>query len=189
MTSRSASGTPAGRNRGGGQAKMVRPCRPEETQAIFGIINAAAEAYRGVIPDDCWHEPYMSQEALHAEISAGVVFLGCEVDNRLVGVMGMQLVNDVNLIRHAYVLPDCQGLGIGTALIMDICRRADRQLLVGTWAAVTWAIKFYERHGFRLVSEQDKARLLRTYWTVSDRQIETSVVLALPQLAAPRRAD
>jgi GNAT superfamily N-acetyltransferase len=149
---------------------------------MLAIINAAAEAYRGKIPSDCWHEPYMSVKELHTEIAAGVAFTGCEVDGVLAGVMGIQSVRNVDLIRHAYVLPAHQGLGIGSALISHLRTRADRQVLIGTWAAAAWAIAFYERHGFKLVPEQAKAPLLRTYWTVSERQIDTSVVLTAPHL-------
>lgn len=149
---------------------------------MLAIINAAAEAYRGKIPADCWHEPYMSTDELSAEVAAGVAFTGCEVDGVLAGVMGIQTVRNVDLIRHAYVLPVHQGAGVGSALISALHVRDGAQVLVGTWAAATWAIGFYERHGFGLVPEQVKAPLLRTYWTVSERQIETSVVLASPEL-------
>ncbi|WP_217430887.1 GNAT family N-acetyltransferase [Sphingomonas bacterium] len=149
---------------------------------MLAIINAAAEAYRGVIPADCWHEPYMPAEELRSEIDAGIAFVGCEIDGELAGVTGIQAVRNVDLIRHAYVLPAYQGRGVGTALIAHLRERTNRQILVGTWTAATWAIGFYERHGFRLVPEATKAPLLRTYWTVSERQIETSVVLATPDL-------
>lgn len=160
----------------------IRPCRDDEVDAMLAIINAAAEAYRGVIPADCWHEPYMPAEELRSEIEAGIPFVGCEIDRELAGVMGIQPIRDVDLIRHAYVLPAYQGRGVGTALIAHLRERTDRQILVGTWTAATWAIGFYERHGFRLVPKAAKAPLLRTYWTVSERQIETSVVLAAPEL-------
>jgi GNAT superfamily N-acetyltransferase len=149
---------------------------------MLAIINAAAEAYRGVIPSDCWHEPYMPAAQLQAEIAAGIAFMGCEVDGALAGVMGIQPVRNVDLIRHAYVLPAYQGSGVGSALIAHLRAQTVRQILVGTWAAATWAIGFYERHGFRLVPETFKASLLRTYWTISERQIETSVVLAAPHV-------
>lgn len=160
----------------------IRSCRDDEAEAMLAIINAAAEAYRDVIPGDCWHEPYMPAEELRSEMKAGIGFVGCEIDGELAGVMGIQPVRNVDLIRHAYVLPAYQGQGVGTALIAHLRARADRQILVGTWTAATWAIGFYERHGFRLVPEATKAPLLRTYWTVSERQIETSVVLATPEL-------
>ena len=160
----------------------VRPCRGDEIAEMLAIINAAAEAYRGVIPADCWHEPYMPEAELRSEIKAGVGFMGCEIDRVLAGVMGIQPVRNVDLIRHAYVLPAYQGQGVGTGLIAHLRQRAERQILVGTWTAATWAIRFYQRHGFQLVPEEVKASLLRTYWTVSERQIETSMVLAAPLL-------
>lgn len=162
---------------------QLRLCRAEEREAILAIINAAAEAYRGVIPADRWHEPYMPQHELDREIAAGVVFWGYEEAGRLIGVMGVQPVRDVDLIRHAYVLPASQRLGAGGALIEHLRALTTRRMLVGTWAAATWAIRFYERHGFALVPPSQKAALLRTYWTVPERQIETSVVLANPPLA------
>ena len=140
-------------------------------------MNAAAEAYRGVIPADRWHEPYMSAEELDAELAAGVAFWGYEIDSELVGVMGIQSVGDVELIRHAYVSPGSQRHGVGSALLERLTRSPTRPLLVGTWAAADWAIGFYRRHGFDLVSPERKAELLRAYWTIPERQIETSVVL------------
>ena len=161
----------------------IRPCRDDEAATMLTIVNAAAEAYRGVIPADCWHEPYMLASELRSEIKAGIDFLGCEINGELEGVMGIQRVRNVDLIRHAYVAPARQGQGVGSALIAHLRQRAERQILVGTWTAATWAIGFYERHGFELVPEGVKAPLLRTYWTVSERQIETSVVLAAPRLS------
>lgn len=160
----------------------IRPCRDDEFDAILAVINAAAEAYRGVIPADCWHEPYMSADALRREIAAGVTFWGAPVDGALVGVMGFQAVRNVELIRHAYVAPAAQGGGVGGALMDRIKAHAARPILVGAWQAAAWAVGFYQRHGFSLVSPAAKAALLRAYWTVSPRQIETSVVLALPAL-------
>jgi GNAT superfamily N-acetyltransferase len=160
----------------------IRPCRDDERGEILAIVNAAAEAYRGVIPADRWHEPYMPAEELDGEIAAGVEFWGCEDDGALVGVMGVQAVRDVDLIRHAYVLPSSQGRGVGHALLEHLLSTSDRQVLVGTWAAAGWAISFYERHGFELVSPAPKDELLREYWTIPERQVETSVVLARPPL-------
>ena len=158
----------------------IRPCRDDERPAILEIVNAAAERYRGVIPADRWHEPYMPAEELDAEIAAGVEFWGW-ADGDLAGVMGIQPVRDVVLIRHAYVEPSRQGSGIGGALLEHLKRSAARPLLVGTWAAAGWAIRFYQRHGFELVTpDERKAELLRTYWTIPERQIETSVVLTSP---------
>ena len=157
---------------------MIRLCQPSDRGAIFAIINDAARAYRGVIPADRWHEPYMSKEELDREIAAGVAFLGCELDQILVGVMGTQPVKDVMLIRHAYVKTAERRRGAGSALLNATRDNTKRPILIGTWAAATWAIRFYEKHGFRLIEGREKTRLLKTYWTVPDRQIETSVVLA-----------
>lgn len=155
----------------------VRPCRADEFSRIHLVINDAAAAYRGVIPDDRWHEPYMSEQALESEIAAGVRFLGWySPSGVLFGVMGAQDVRDVTLIRHAYVLTEKRRQGIGSALIKALMESAERPVLVGTWKAARWAVTFYERHGFGLVD--DTEALLRRYWTISDRQIETSVVLA-----------
>jgi GNAT superfamily N-acetyltransferase len=162
----------------------IRLCRDDEGTVISQIVNAAAEAYRGVIPADRWHDPYMSQEALESEIIAGVAFWAYENDGEVMGVMGTQSVRDIDLIRHAYVRPGGQRRGIGAALIGHIRSLSCRQMLVGTWAAATWAINFYQRHGFVLVSPAQKTALLKTYWAIPERQIETSVVLANPSLAA-----
>jgi GNAT superfamily N-acetyltransferase len=156
----------------------IRPCRDGERGALLAIVNAAAQAYRGVIPADRWHEPYMSREELEAEIAAGVVFWGYEAEGGLVGVMGVQPVRDVDLIRHAYVAPAQQGRGIGGALLAHLLGASTRRTLVGTWAAAEWAIRFYERHGFAFVGAERTAQLLKAYWTIPERQIETSVVLA-----------
>jgi GNAT superfamily N-acetyltransferase len=161
----------------------IRPCRDDERLAILAIVNAAAEAYRGVIPADRWHEPYMASRELDGEIAAGVAFWGYETDGELVGVMGVQAMTDVDLIRHAYVRPGAQRRGIGGALLEHFADATTRSTLVGTWAAATWAIDFYRRHGFELLSPERSAELLRTYWSIPDRQIETSVVLANPPLA------
>jgi GNAT superfamily N-acetyltransferase len=157
-----------------------RLCREEEIDSILAIINAAAEAYRGVIPPDRWHEPYMSRTELQREIDSGVEFWGLDMQEQLIGVMGIQPVRDVDLIRHAYVRPDRQRHGVGATLIEHLRRRSARSMLVGTWAAANWAIAFYQRHGFHLVSPAQKAALLQTYWTIPPRQIEVSVVLASP---------
>jgi GNAT superfamily N-acetyltransferase len=162
----------------------IRPCRADERPAILAIVNAAAEAYRGAIPEDRWHEPYMDAAELDREIAAGVAFWGYEEDGELVGVMGVQPVGDVDLIRHAYVRPGSQRSGIGGALLERLRGDAARPMLVGTWAAAEWAIRFYERHGFELVSPERKTELLRTYWSIPERQIETSVVLAEPELGS-----
>ena len=160
----------------------IRPCRDDERAAILAIVNAAAEAYRGVIPDDRWHEPYMDRLELDGEIAAGIEFWGYEADGALIGVMGIQSLEDVDLIRHAYVLPGSQRAGVGRALLAHLRPLTGRRMLVGTWAAAEWAIRFYRGNGFELVSPEHKTALLRTYWTIPDRQIETSVVLADPPL-------
>jgi GNAT superfamily N-acetyltransferase len=157
----------------------IRPCRDDERPAILAIVNAAAQAYRGVIPPDRWHEPYMPAAELDEQIAAGVEFWGYEDEGGLVGIMGIQDVGDFDLIRHAYVSPDAQGRGVGTALLERLISSAERPLLVGTWATAVWAIRFYERHGFELASPERKTELLRTYWSIPERQVDTSVVLAL----------
>ena len=157
---------------------MIRPCSDADVPAIDTVINAAAEAYRGSIPADCWHEPYMPRRELLAEIAAGVRFWGRDDDGgALVGVMGVQRVGGATLVRHAYVLPTYQGRGVGGELLDAIVKQSTRPLLVGTWAAAEWAIRFYERNGFRLVPAEEKDRLLDTYWTIPARQRDTSVVL------------
>jgi GNAT superfamily N-acetyltransferase len=156
---------------------VIRPVQANETETLLDIINAGAQAYCGVIPPDCWHEPYMSSGELEHELQAGVRFWGWEDEGGLAGVMGRQDLGEVILIRHAYVHPDWQRRGIGARLLAHLLAGADRPVLVGTWAAAHWAIRFYEKNGFALVSHQEKERLLRTYWTITDRQIETSVVL------------
>jgi GNAT superfamily N-acetyltransferase len=161
----------------------VRRCRDDERAEILAIVNAAAEAYRGVIPPDRWHEPYMGAAELDGEIAAGVAFWGCEGDQGLVGVMGTQPVGDVDLIRHAYVLPGSQGRGIGGQLLAHLRSLSQRRMLVGTWADAEWAIRFYARHGFEQVTPERKKELLQTYWSIPERQIETSVVLADPPYA------
>lgn len=157
---------------------MIRPCTDGDFGAILDVVNDAAVAYRGVIPSDCWSEPYMPAEELAEGIAAGISFWGKEVDGRLAGVMGLQPVDDVVLIRHAYVRTDRQGQGIGSQLLGTLTARAAAPLLVGTWAAATWAVAFYQRHGFRLVSAGEKDTLLARYWSIPERQMETSVVLA-----------
>jgi GNAT superfamily N-acetyltransferase len=160
----------------------TRACRNDERAAILAIINAAAEAYRGVIPADCWHDPYMPQDELEREIASGVTFWGHAADGMLAGVMGLQQMRDADLIRHAYVLPGKQQRGIGGELVAHLQRLSTQRMLVGTWAAAQWAIRFYQRHGFALVSPEQKAKLLKSYWDIPERQIETSVVLANPAL-------
>jgi GNAT superfamily N-acetyltransferase len=157
---------------------VIRRCSDADFAAIHAIVNDAAQAYRGHIPADRWHEPYMPEDELRHEIDAGVAFWGWEQDGRLVGVMGLQDVGDVALIRHAYVASAARRTGIGGRLLEFLLERTPRPVLIGTWAAATWAVRFYEKHGFRVVSPAEKERLLRRYWNIPDRQIATSVVLA-----------
>jgi GNAT superfamily N-acetyltransferase len=161
---------------------LVRPCRDDEREAILRIVNLAAEAYRGVIPEDRWREPYMPASELDGEIAAGVAFWGYESEGELLGLMGIQPVGDVDLIRHAYVLPGRQRGGLGSVLLEHLIGLSTQRMLVGTWAAAEWAIRFYRRHGFELGTPEQKTELLGRYWTIPDRQIETSVVLANPPL-------
>jgi len=157
---------------------MIRSLLPSDFDAIIEVINDAAQAYKGVIPDDRWKEPYMSAEELRKEIEAGVRFIGWVEGGYLLGVTGIQDLEDTTLIRHTYVLTKCQRKGIGTRLLEYLTDLAKTpEVLVGTWDDATWAIRFYEKHGFKLVPSSEKNKLLRTYWSIPERQIETSVVL------------
>jgi N-acetylglutamate synthase-like GNAT family acetyltransferase len=157
---------------------VIRPCEAADGPVIFEIINDSAQAYKGVIPEDAWHEPYMSIAELESEIGKGVCFYACERAGRTVGVMGIQDVKDVTLIRHAYVRTECRAHGIGRSLLEYMDHLTERPILIGAWKAATWAIQFYQKNGFALVSDEEKNRLLGIYWTVPQRQIEQSVVLA-----------
>jgi GNAT superfamily N-acetyltransferase len=160
--------------------QMISRLQPTEFKSILQVVNDAAEAYRSVIPEDRWKEPYMSTEELREEIESGVEFYGWVEDDVLVAVMGIQLVNDVTLIRHSYVLTNRQRRGIGEKLLKHLLSLArTSEVLVGTWEAAYWAIRFYEKHGFKLLSKEEKDRLLRKYWDIPERQVETSVVLEL----------
>ena len=156
----------------------IRHAVSRDAEGIHAVINAAAEAYRGVIPDDCWHEPYMARDELESEIAAGVVFSVIDGETGLNAVMGIQDRGEVALIRHAYVSPTAQRRGLGAALLEAAMADLVKPCLIGTWAAATWAIRFYEKHGFEVVEPELKSTLLKRYWTVPERQIETSVVLA-----------
>jgi len=159
---------------------LIRKLQPAEFKSILHVVNDAAEAYRGVIPEDRWKEPYMSDEELRGEMESGVKFYGWVENDVLVAVMGIQRVNDVTLIRHAYVLTNRQRRGIGEKLLKHLISLArTAEVLVGTWEAAYWATRFYEKHGFKLVSKEEKDRLLRKFWNIPERQIETSVVLKL----------
>ena len=157
---------------------IIRKSVDADFLAILAIVNEAAHAYRGVIPKDRWREPYMPSDELEKEIAEGVVFWVAEEDGRVSGVMGVQDKGDVALVRHAYVAPGTQRSGVGTRLLRHVEGLVDKPILIGTWAAASWAIQFYERNGFSVVPADDKDRLLRTYWSIPARQIETSVVLA-----------
>ena len=157
---------------------MIRRCDIHDFALIWAIINDGAQAYRGTIPADRWTEPYMSGEKLQHEIDDGVVFWGYEDDGALMGVMGIQPVRDVTLIRHAYVRTGAQKKGVGSQLLAQLRELTNDPVLIGTWADAVWAIRFYERHGFRKVSTEEKDRLLKRYWNIPERQVETSVVLA-----------
>ena len=157
---------------------MIRRCEEGDSERIWEIINDGAQAYRGVIPADQWTEPYMSREEMQWEIEDGVVFWGFEDGGKLVGVMGIQKVRDVTLIRHAYVRSEWQKRGIGAGLLAHLRGLTEDPILIGTWADAVWAIRFYEKHGFRMVGSAEKDRLLRRYWKISESQRETSVVLA-----------
>ncbi len=159
-------------------ALTIRPCTAADLDAIYEIINDAAEAYRGVIPADRWHDPYMPRAELQHEIDDGVVFHGAETAGRLLGVMGLQDVLDVTLVRHAYVRSSARRRGIGGLLLAALRELTARPVLIGTWADAVWAIRFYEQHGFKLVTEAEKNRLLARYWSIPERQVDTSVVLA-----------
>ena len=160
---------------------MIRSCMREDLAAILAIINDAAQAYRGVIPDDRWHEPYMPLEELEYEITRRVVFWGAEVDGELVGVMGIQDRGEVDLIRHAYVRTRSRRAGIGSELLRHLERLTAKPILIGTWTDALWAIRFYEKHGYRVLGRPETEALLEKYWTIPKRQIATSVVLASPR--------
>jgi GNAT superfamily N-acetyltransferase len=156
----------------------IRELTGEDTAAILEIINASAQAYRGVIPPDRWREPYMRSDELERELGDGIGFWGAEDGGQRWGVIGMRDKGEVALIRHAYVVPGMQKRGVGTSLLQHVQRLIDKPILIGTWADASWAIQFYEKNGFSLVSDSHRDTLLRRYWSIPERQIETSVVLA-----------
>jgi len=157
---------------------MIRKSVDNDFAAMLAIINDAARAYRGVIPADRWHEPYMPADELSVEIASGVVFWVAEREGQLAGLMGIQDKGEVALVRHAYVARDTQKSGVGTSLLRHVQSLTDKPILIGTWAAASWAIEFYRRNGFTVVSTTQKDRLLQKYWSIPARQVETSVVLA-----------
>jgi len=157
---------------------MIARCAEKDLEAINTIINDAAQAYRGIIPADRWQDPYMPREELQREIDDGIVFFGYKDDEELIGVMGIQDKQDVTLIRHAYVRTRRHNQGIGGKLLAHLEKQTSLPILIGTWSDALWAINFYQKHGYRKVTQQEKDRLLRRYWTIPERQVETSVVLA-----------
>ena len=157
---------------------MIRKCDGRDLETIYSIINDAAKKYNGFIPKDRWNFPYMPLEELKHEIEGGIVFWGYERNGELIGVMGIQHVKDVTLIRHAYVRPSEQGKGVGNNLLSFLCKQTTRPILIGTWADADWAVRFYENRGFGLVSPKDKNRLLKKYWSIPESQVQASVVLA-----------
>ena len=157
---------------------MIRKCTEDDLPALYAVINDGAQAYKGVIPEDRWHEPYMPMQELNQEIRDGVQFWGYESDGELIGVMGIQGKGDVDLIRHAYVKTGRRSQGIGTGLLRHLEQITSKPILIGTWTDATWAIRFYEKNGYRRLSRKDTERLLRQYWSIPDRQVTTSVVLA-----------
>jgi N-acetylglutamate synthase-like GNAT family acetyltransferase len=163
---------------------MIRKCAQQELSVVYEIINDAAQAYKGVIPEDRWHEPYMPMEELEQEIDDGVEFWGYEEAGDLTGVMGLQDKGDVYLIRHAYVRSSSRNRGIGAKILRHLEQVTNKPTLVGTWADATWAIRFYEKNGYRLLSRPQTERLLKKYWKIPERQVVTSVVLASPKWMA-----
>ena len=157
---------------------MIVKCEQTDIKEICDIINDAAVAYKGIIPDDRWHDPYMSEKELQEQIDEGVQFWGWKEQGEMMGVMGIQHRQDVTLIRHAYVRSVYRNKGIGSKLLTHLRSIASAPVLIGTWAAAVWAIDFYKKHGFHLLSASETKSLLREYWNIPDRQVETSVLLA-----------
>ena len=157
---------------------MITECTKKNISNILYVINDASLKYKGIIPNDCWHEPYMTKQKLISEFANGVRMFGYNKNNTLVGVMGIQELKDVTLIRHAYILTQYQGLGIGKSLLQHLFKiKTSSCLLVGTWRDATWAIQFYEKFGFLLHTKKQTAQLLKKYWNLPSKQIENSVVL------------
>jgi GNAT superfamily N-acetyltransferase len=160
---------------------LLRPCKDSDFDALLSIINDGATAYRGIIPEDRWTTPYMSADKLRYELHTGISFSCVESGGGLVGAMGSQQVDDALLIRHAYVLTACQRHGFGSELLVGLVEHAPWPVLIGTWKAAHWAIRFYEKHNFNLIEGDEKDRLLDRYWRIPARQVETSVVMADPR--------
>ena len=157
---------------------MITKCKPADFNDIYAIINDAASAYRGIIPEDRWHDPFMPEEELKKQIDEGVEFWCYKESDKILGVMGIQFKGDVTLIRHAYVRTANKNQGIGGKLLKFLESIASTPVLIGTWTDASWAIEFYKRHGYRLLSTDEKNALLRKYWSIPERQVDTSVVLA-----------
>ena len=157
---------------------MIREYKKSDSSKILYVINDAAIRYKGIIPDNCWHEPYMSEQKLVNEFNAGVCMYGYHHNNKLIGVIGIQEVKDVILIRHAYTLTFYQGKGTGSELLKYLLKKnTNSRLLVGTWRNATWAIRFYEKFDFILHTKKQSTLLLKKYWKISSKQIQNSVVL------------
>ena len=157
---------------------MIRKCMTHDFIIILSIINNASRRYKDIIPNECWHEPYMSAANLQADITDGVEFFGYEENGTLLGVMGIQYFTNVTLIRHAYVLDIAQGKGIGSKLLQFLLAKAKNSVLIGTWRDTDWSIRFYKKHGFRVLEKTETALLLRKYWKASETHFNNSVVLA-----------
>ena len=167
----------------------IRKCTNDDLGALYRIINDAAQAYKGIIPDDRWHEPYMPMHELQQQHRESVDFWGYESDGELIGIMGIQDRGEITLIRHAYVATKLRSQGIGTTLLRHLEQMTSKPILIGTWADAGWAIRFYEKNGYRLLSRADAERLLRKYWNIPDRQVSTSVVLANAAWEATSRLE
>lgn len=166
---------------------MIKKCDESDFKLICEVINDAASAYKGVIPEDCWKEPYMPEKELKEQINQGVQFWSYTEHGKILGVMGIQDKGNVTLIRHAYVRTKFRNKGIGSRLLNNLVSKTAKPVLIGTWSDATWAMDFYKKHGFRLLPKAEKDALLRKYWTIPDRQIETSVVLANPDWKSENR--
>ncbi len=160
---------------------MIRKCTDNDLTSIYAIINDAAQAYKGIIPADRWHEPYMPMKELQQEIADGVEFWGYDAKGELAGIMGIQDRGDVELIRHAYIRTILRNQGIGSRLLQHLEGTTNKPILIGTWADAIWAICFYRKHGYQLLSKVETDRLLSKYWKIPQRQVETSIVLASPK--------
>jgi GNAT superfamily N-acetyltransferase len=166
----------------------IRECTDADLDQILEIVNDAAQAYRRVIPADCWQDPYMPMAELSQEIEDGVCFWAAAEGDRLTGVMGIQDRGEVCLIRHAYVRAELRQTGVGSALLKHLENLTSKPILIGTWSAASWAIRFYEKNGYLLVPAEEKSRLLARFWNIPDRQVANSVVLAGGRYRGSNRA-